>query len=311
MKKYIGIVSGLVLLLFLSVRYIQSNKISRIMNDYDTYEEQLCASGLNIDIEPSDTKPGEYLNNDGNVLTITSSDQMEYMFYKVNHSNNRYPRFRGDVCAIYLQSEGNYQGDWVKCEINICIEFRNKKMRVMIWHKSDDHSNTGIANLVYDDGNFTPDLANQTEKIQKADYMIKHWISAKSLTLYYDQAWEYYDILCSQSDKSNQREIIILFLSSTFFLSFIVIRVIVKTHKEKSMKIIRNENQILAWEKRYNEIMEESEEERYSTLKQLRFQIVSSDLDFSLEQRERVALLVSKIEDQSAEWDDDEKLEKG
>ena len=77
------------------------------------------------------------------------------------------------------------------------------------------------------------------------------------------------------------------------------------------MKIIRNENQILAWEKRYNEIMEESEEERYSTLKQLRFQIVSSDLDFSLEQRERVALLVSKIEDQSAEWDDDEKLEKG
>ena len=192
MKKYIGIVSGLVILLFLSVRYIQSNNISRIMNDYDTYEEQLSASGLNIDIEPSDTKIGEYLNGEGNVLTITSSDQMEYIFYKVNHSNNRYPRFRGDVCALYLQEEGNYQGGWVKCEINICIEFRNKKTRVMIWYKSDDHSNTGIANLAYDDGNFTPDLANQTEKIQKADYMIKHWISAESLTAYYDQAWEYY-----------------------------------------------------------------------------------------------------------------------
>ena len=89
MKKYIGIVSGLVILLFLSVRYIQSNNISRIMNDYDTYEEQLSASGLNIDIEPSDTKIGEYLNGEGNVLTITSSDQMEYIFYKVNHSNNR------------------------------------------------------------------------------------------------------------------------------------------------------------------------------------------------------------------------------
>ena len=238
MKKYIGIVSGLVLLLFLSVRYIQSNHISSIMNDYDTYAEQLSASGLNAVIEPSDTKNGEYLNDDGNVLTITSSDQMEYMFYKVNHSNNRYPRFRGDVCAIYLQAEGKYQGDWVKCEINICIEFRNKKMRVMIWHKSDDHSNTGIANLVYDDGNFTPDLANQTEKIQKADYMIKHWISAESLNAYYDQAWEYYDVLCSATDTDNQREIIILFLSITFFLSFIVIRVIVKTHKEKSMKII-------------------------------------------------------------------------
>ena len=262
-------------------------------------------------IEPSDTKNGEYLNDDGNVLTITSSDQMEYMFYKVNHSNNRYPRFRGDVCAIYLQAEGKYQGDWVKCEINICIEFRNKKTRVMIWHKSDDHSNTGIANLVYDDDNFTPDLANQTEKIQKAEYMIKHWISAESLTAYYGQAWEYYDILCSVSHKNNQREIIILFLSITFFLSFIVIRVIVKTHKEKSKKIIRNENRILAWEKRYNEIMEDSEDERYSTLKQLRFQIVSSDLDFSQKQRERITLLVSKIEDQSAEWDDDEKLEKG
>ena len=307
MKKYIGIVSGLVILLFLSVRYIQSNNISRIMNDYDTYEEQLSASGLNIDIEPSDTKIGEYLNGEGNVLTITSSDQMEYIFYKVNHSNNRYPRFRGDVCALYLQEEGNYQGGWVKCEINICIEFRNKKTRVMIWYKSDDHSNTGIANLVYDDGNFTPDLANQTEKIQKADYMIKHWISSESLTAYYDQAWEYYDVLCSASDKNNQREIIILLLSITFFLSFIVIRVIVKTHKEKSMKIIRNENQILTWEKRYNEIMEDSGDERYSTLKQLRFQIVSSDLDFSQKQRERIALLVSKIEDQSAEWNNDEK----
>ena len=307
MKKYICIVSGLVILLFLSVRYIQSNNISRIMNDYDTYEEQLSASGLNIDIEPSDTKIGEYLNGEGNVLTITSSDQMEYIFYKVNHSNNRYPRFRGDVCALYLQEEGNYQGGWVKCEINICIEFRNKKTRVMIWYKSDDHSNTGIANLVYDDGNFTPDLANQTEKIQKADYMIKHWISSESLTAYYDQAWEYYDVLCSASDKNNQREIIILLLSITFFLSFIVIRVIVKTHKEKSMKIIRNENQILTWEKRYNEIMEDSGDERYSTLKQLRFQIVSSDLDFSQKQRERIALLVSKIEDQSAEWNNDEK----
>ena len=92
-----------------------------------------------------------------------------------------------------------------------------------------------------------------------------------------------------------------------FFLSFIVIRVIVKTHKEKSMKIIRNENQILTWEKRYNDIMEESEEELYSTRKQLRFQIVSSDLDFSQKQRERIALLVSKIEDQSAEWNNDEK----
>lgn len=51
MKKYIGIVSGLVLLLFLSVRYIQSNHISRIMNNYDAYEEQLSASGLNIDPE--------------------------------------------------------------------------------------------------------------------------------------------------------------------------------------------------------------------------------------------------------------------
>ena len=57
--------------------------------------------------------------------------------------------------------------------------------------------------------------------------------------------------------------------------------------------------------------MEDSEDERYSTLKQLRFQIVSSDLDFSQKQRERITLLVSKIEDQSAEWDDDEKLEKG
>ena len=73
------------------------------------------------------------------------------------------------------------------------------------------------------------------------------------------------------------------------------------------MKIIPNENQIFAWEKRYNEIMEDSEDERYSTLKQLRFQIVSSDLDFSQKQRERITLLVSKIEDQSAEWDDDEK----
>ena len=53
--------------------------------------------------------------------------------------------------------------------------------------------------------------------------------------------------------------------------------------------------------------MEDSEDERYSTLKQLRFQIVSSDLDFSQKQRERITLLVSKIEDQSAEWDDDEK----
>ena len=34
-------------------------------------------------------------------------------------------------------------------------------------------------------------------------------------------------------------------------------------------------------------------------------------LDFSQKQRERITLLVSKIEDQSAEWDDDEKLEKG
>ena len=233
-------------------------------------------------IEPSDTKNGEYLNDDGNVLTITSSDQMEYMFYKVNHSNNRYPRFRGDVCAIYLQAEGKYQGDWVKCEINICIEFRNKKTRVMIWHKSDDHSNTGIANLVYDDGHFTPDLANQTEKIQKADYMIKHWISAESLTAYYDQAWEYYDVLCSATDTDNQRKVIILFLSSTFFLSFIVICVIVKAYK--------------------------SEDERYSTLKQLRFQIVSSDLDFSQKQRERVALLVSKIEDQSDKWNENMEL---
>ena len=73
------------------------------------------------------------------------------------------------------------------------------------------------------------------------------------------------------------------------------------------MKIIRNENQILTWEKRYNEIMEDSGDERYSTLKQLRFQIVSSDLDFSQKQRERIALLVSKIEDQSAEWNNDEK----
>ena len=311
MKKYICIVSGLVILLFLSVRYIQSSNISRIMNNYDAYAEQLSASGLNAVIEPSDTKNGEYLNDDGNVLTITSSDQMEYMFYKVNHSNNRYPRFRGDVCAIYLQAEGKYQGDWVKCEINICIEFRNKKTRVMIWHKSDDHSNTGIANLVYDDGHFTPDLANQTEKIQKADYMIKHWISAESLTAYYDQAWEYYDVLCSASHKNNQREIIILFLSITFFLSFIVICAIAKAHKEKSKRNIRNENRILAWEKRYNEIMEDSEDERCNTLKQLRFQIVSSDLDFSQKQRERITLLVSKIEDQSAEWDDDEKLEKG
>ena len=73
------------------------------------------------------------------------------------------------------------------------------------------------------------------------------------------------------------------------------------------MKIIRNENQILTWEKRYNDIMEESEEELYSTRKQLRFQIVSSDLDFSQKQRERITLLVSKIEDQSAEWNNDEK----
>ena len=32
-------------------------------------------------------------------------------------------------------------------------------------------------------------------------------------------------------------------------------------------------------------------------------------LDFSQKQRERITLLVSKIEDQSAEWDDDEKIE--
>ena len=57
--------------------------------------------------------------------------------------------------------------------------------------------------------------------------------------------------------------------------------------------------------------MEDSEDERCNTLKQLRFQIISSDLDFSQKQRERITLLVSKIEDQSAEWDDDEKLEKG
>ena len=54
--------------------------------------------------------------------------------------------------------------------------------------------------------------------------------------------------------------------------------------------------------------MEESEDERYSTLKQLRFQIVSSDLDFSQKQRERVALLVSKIEDQSDKWNENMEL---
>lgn len=59
MKKYICIVSGLVILLFLSVRYIQSSNISRIMNNYDAYAEQLSASGLNAVIEPSDTKNGE------------------------------------------------------------------------------------------------------------------------------------------------------------------------------------------------------------------------------------------------------------
>ena len=141
--------------------------------------------------------------------------------------------------------------------------------------------------------------------------MDSDWISAESLTAYYDQAWEYYDVLCSASHKNNQREIIILFLSITFFLSFIVICAIAKAHKEKSKRNIRNENRILAWEKRYNEIMEDSEDERCNTLKQLRFQIISSDLDFSQKQRERITLLVSKIEDQSAEWDDDEKLEKG
>ena len=40
------------------------------MNNYDAYAEQLSASGLNAVIEPSDTKNGEYLNDDGNVLTI-------------------------------------------------------------------------------------------------------------------------------------------------------------------------------------------------------------------------------------------------
>lgn len=309
MKKFICILLALVALLSIFISYVQSNKVSKIINKYDKYSEEVYTNGLNTMIELSNTKTGEYLNDDGNVLTITSSDQIEYMFYKVNDSNNRYPRLRGDVCAIYLKKEGKYQGDWVKCEINICIEFRNKKTRVMIWYKSDDHSNTGIADLVYDYGNFTPDLTNETEKVQKADYMIKHWISAESLTEYYDQTWKYYDVLCSATDKNNHKDIVILFLSITFFLSFIVIRIIVKAHKEKSDRIIRNENQILAWEKMYNESMDD---ERYSTLKQLRLQIVLSDLDFSQEQRERVALLVSKIVNQSVELDDnDERVNMG
>lgn len=80
MKRFICLCLSVVLL-SIAVSCSKSNNVSKIIQDYDKYSEELYANGLNAVLEQSNAKTGKYLNNDGNVLTIISSDEIEYMFF--------------------------------------------------------------------------------------------------------------------------------------------------------------------------------------------------------------------------------------
>lgn len=136
--------------------------------------------------------------------------KLNICFFKVNNSNDNYPKLKGDVCAIHLKTGVEYQDVWiigkegpqdlwVLCNMDICIEFRNNRTYAEIEYESDDddHARSGRADAVYYDGNFTPDLTNETEKVQERYSKVESWITVESLTEYYKQACEYYDILCS------------------------------------------------------------------------------------------------------------------
>ena len=177
--------------------------ISKIIDNYTQYEQELSEKAKNIAIEEAEKQPGLFLNSEGSVIAVTSPNGNKYRFYTIEDSS-RYHNFDGDVCQIYLTDYTSEEQPMIY-ELSVLFEFRSDISYSDISYDNEDHSNFGTGVITYYSGNFTPDLSDLTLKQQRTDRWIKSWISAEELAEHYKLAHKYYDMFCSVLTSNKER----------------------------------------------------------------------------------------------------------
>jgi len=169
--------------------------VSRIIDNYAQYEQQLSEKAINIAVEEAAKQPELHDYSDDKVLTVTSAEGDKYIFYTIDELG-RYGMFDGDVCQIYL-TDYTSEERTMTYELSILFEFRSDMAYTVVSYENDDRSNFGTGVITYYSGNFMPDSEDLSLKQQRTDRWIKSWVSAEELSGHYRQAHEYYDLLCS------------------------------------------------------------------------------------------------------------------
>ena len=177
--------------------------ISKIIDNYTQYEQELSEKAVNAAIVGAEEQPELFHYSDSSVITVTSTDGYKYIFYTIDELG-RYGMFDGDVCQVYLTNYTSEERSMV-FELSVLFEFRSDIAYSDISYDNEDHSNFGTGVITYYSGNFTPDPSDLTLKQQRTDRWIKSWISAEELAEHYKLAHKYYDMFCSVLTSNKER----------------------------------------------------------------------------------------------------------